>query len=76
MSPTSPLQVMLVLSPPILLAKIILPCWDCYDFEAATLHEIGHFLGLGHPDNIPDNWVQRPAERAATAQQNASVTRP
>ena len=51
----SPLQVMLVLSPPILLAKIILPCWDCYDFEAATLHEIGHFLGLGHPDNIPDN---------------------
>ena len=46
---------MLVLSPPILLAKIILPCWDCYDFEAATLHEIGHFLGLGHPDNIPDN---------------------
>ena len=49
------LQAMLILSPPILLSKIILPCWDCYDFEAASLHEIGHFLGLGHPDNIPDN---------------------
>ena len=46
---------MLILSPPIVLTQIILPCWDCYDFEAATLHEIGHFLGLGHPDNIPDN---------------------
>ena len=29
----------------------------CYDFEAAALHEIGHFLGLGHPDNIPENWA-------------------
>ena len=30
---------------------------SCYDFEAAALHEIGHFLGLGHPDNIPQNWA-------------------
>lgn len=49
------IQVMLILSPPVLLGQIIMPCWDCYDFEAATLHELGHFLGLGHPDNIPDN---------------------
>ena len=83
------LQVMLILSPPILLSKIILPCWDCYDFEAATLHEIGHFLGLGHPDNIPDNmradlpWVSaqgRPeslyqADLAQGRRTNASTCR-
>jgi len=34
---------------------IMLPCWDCVDFEAAVIHEVGHFLGLGHPDNIPHN---------------------
>ena len=22
------------------------------------MHEIGHFLGLGHPDNVPDNWMR------------------
>ena len=24
------------------------------------MHEIGHFLGLGHPDNIPNNWFDHP----------------
>jgi cytochrome c-type biogenesis protein CcmH/NrfF len=31
---------------------IVAPCWECYDFEAAAVHEIGHVLGLGHPDAI------------------------
>ena len=26
------------------------PCFDCYDFEGAAVHEIGHVLGLGHPN--------------------------
>ena len=31
-----------------------MPCWDCYDFEAAVAHEMGHVLGFGHPDAEPE----------------------
>ena len=27
-------------------------CWECYDFEAAATHEVGHLLGFAHPDTI------------------------
>jgi len=49
--------IMLLVLPGLVTTRIFAPCFDCYDFEAAALHEIGHFLGLGHPDNIPDNWL-------------------
>ena len=48
----------LFMAPLLLLYSIFLPCWDCADFEAAMLHEIGHFLGLGHPDNVPSEVLE------------------
>lgn len=32
--------------------NIIAPCWECHDFEAAAVHEVGHILGLSHPNMI------------------------
>lgn len=47
----------ILVCPPLIVVKVFNPCFECYDFEAAALHELGHFLGLGHPDNIPANWL-------------------
>ena len=51
------LLICLVIVPLLVLYNVILPCWNCADFEGAMLHEIGHFLGLGHPDNVPANML-------------------
>jgi len=52
------LFVALIFCPPLMQSQIFYPCFKCHDFEATALHEIGHFLGLGHPDNIPANMYQ------------------
>lgn len=35
---------------PLFAYSIFVPCWLSQDFQAAAVHEIGHVLGLGHPD--------------------------
>lgn len=56
-SKTNPLAFTLICTgiivPLLFFVQIAVPCWDCYDFEAAMLHEMGHLFGLGHPDNVP-----------------------
>jgi hypothetical protein len=46
------LRLVLLVAPPAFYWQIFLPCWECYDFEAAATHEVGHVLGLSHPDAV------------------------
>ena len=40
----------LCIAPLTFYVHVFRPCFDCYDFESTAVHEIGHLLGLSHPD--------------------------
>lgn len=44
--------------PPIFYFEIFLPCFECYDFESASVQHIGHVLGLGHPNTVQNEVLE------------------
>lgn len=43
------------LGQPLVFFGALLPCTQCYDFDAVMMHEVGHSLGILHPDN-EEGW--------------------
>ena len=113
------IRIVLLVAPPAFYLQILMPCWECYDFEvseagwqaahgrrsrsrsplqslltrpthrrepvprvrvrvacppkrqAAATHEIGHVLGLSHPDNVADSLCTHSAACSATPGSNS-----
>ena len=59
------LRLALLIAPIITYSMCFEPCFQCYDFQAAATHEIGHVLGLHNPDKA--TWGGRNIEVMRTA---------
>ena len=46
---------------------ILQNCWECHDFEAAVAHQMGHLLGLSHPDVPGDDRLGTPGKNSYNA---------
>mmetsp|Transcript_5707 Transcript_5707/g.14244 ORF Transcript_5707/g.14244 Transcript_5707/m.14244 type:complete len:937 (+) Transcript_5707:83-2893(+) len=64
---------------PLVWKKVATPCLDCYDFAASAAHELGHILGIAHPNESPSlsllfNSTEGRRDVACGLGQNGSLT--
>lgn len=49
----------LVFTPPLVYVSTVRPCEQCHDFMMVLMHEVGHALGLHHPDVVSSDLQHR-----------------
>ena len=47
------LRLVMLIAPPAFYLQILMPCWECFDFEAAATHEVGHGKPPCHVTSSP-----------------------